>query len=71
MGLLLVVALHWGQFLALFGLSSEAPRFDIALKADPLPLTYTIVVLTAVVLLEIVPYCEELLRGLRAQRKHR
>ena len=69
MGLLIVVVLHWQQFLALFGLSSEAARFEIALKADPLPALYVIVALTCVVLFEIVPFCEELVRGLRAQRR--
>ena len=30
MGLLMVIVLNWGQFLALFGLGSETPRFAIA-----------------------------------------
>ena len=34
-GLLLVIALHWDQFVALFG--NGDPRFNIALKPDPFP----------------------------------
>jgi hypothetical protein len=66
MGLVLVAVLHWGQFLALFGLGSEPARFTLALKPDPLPWTYVVSVLVAVLLFEILPYAEELVRGLRA-----
>jgi hypothetical protein len=66
MGLVLVAVLHWGQFLALFGLGSESARFTLALKPDPLPWTYVVSVLVAVVVFEILPYAEELIRGLRA-----
>jgi hypothetical protein len=66
MGLVMIAVLHWGQFLALFGLGSEAPRFTLALKPDPLPWTYVISVLVAVVVFEILPYAEELVQGLRA-----
>jgi hypothetical protein len=34
MGLVLVVVLNWSQFLALFGLGADAPRFEIAWKAS-------------------------------------
>lgn len=70
MGLTMIAVLHWGQFLALFGLGSEAARFDIALKPRPLPWLYVTAVLGAVLLFELLPYVEELLRGLRAQRGH-
>jgi hypothetical protein len=66
MGLLMVAVLHWGQFLALFGLGSEPARLAIALKPEPLPWTYVITVLAAVLLFELLPYGEELVRGLRA-----
>ena len=69
MGLLIVIALHWGQFLSLFGLSAETPRFAPALKAVPLPTAYVVIVLACVLLFQIGPYCEELVRGLRAQRR--
>lgn len=35
-----VAVLHWPQLLALFGPSSEAARFDLALKQGPLPVSY-------------------------------
>ena len=66
MGLVLVVVLHWGQFLALFGLGTEAARFDISLRQPPLPWGYVLSVLGAVLLFELLPYVEELIRGLRA-----
>lgn len=68
MGLLMVMVLHWPQFLALFGLSDEPARFDIALKAEPLPIPYVAGILAAIVLFEILPYVEELLRGLRERK---
>jgi hypothetical protein len=66
MGVLLVAARHWPQFLALFGFGDEAPRFDIALKAPPLPLAYIVSALVAALLFAVLPYMEELWRGLRA-----
>ena len=66
MGLVLVVVLHWGQFLALFGLGTEAARFNISLKQPPLPWGYVLSVLAGVLLFELLPYIEELIRGLRA-----
>jgi hypothetical protein len=66
MSLLLVVVLNWSQFLALFGLGSEAPRFAIVDKNPPLPWGYVSSILVAVLLFEALPYLEELVRGLRA-----
>ena len=68
MGLALIAVLYWGQFLSLFGLGSENPRFMLMLKQQPLPLSYTLGALAASFLLNFLPYSEELLRGLRAQR---
>ena len=68
MGLALIAALHWEQFLALFGFGSEKARFDIALRQGPPSWTYVSVVLALVLLFEVLPYLEELLRGLRANR---
>jgi hypothetical protein len=67
MGLGFVVLLHWGQFLALFGLGGETARFSLTLRQPPLPPAYTIGVLTASILFNFVPYIEELVRGLRAR----
>jgi hypothetical protein len=71
MGLLVIVGLHWPQFLALFGLGDEPARLALRLKSDPLPWTYVAAILTAVVVFSIAPYTEELLRGLRAQKTMR
>jgi hypothetical protein len=32
-----VVVLHWPQFLALFGMGDESPRFTLEWKPEPLP----------------------------------
>ena len=67
-GLLLVIALHWDQFVALFG--NGDPRFNIALKPEPLPASYIVVMLGMTLLLEVLPYLEELIRGIsHASRK--
>jgi hypothetical protein len=66
MAILFVVTRHWDQFLALFGLSAEAPRFSLAWKEEPLPATYVISIMAATLLFEVIPYIEELVRGLRA-----
>lgn len=66
MALVLVTARHWPQFLALFGLGDEAARFDIALKANPLPLSYIVGAITAALLFAVLPFTEELWRGWRA-----
>jgi hypothetical protein len=63
-----VAVLHWPQLLALFGLGSEAARFTLILKPDPLPIGYIAAALGASLFLELLPYLEELLRGMRARR---
>jgi len=63
----LVIVLHWQQFLSLFGVGDEAPDFSLQAKERPLPVSYVVGVLGAVVLLQWVPYLEELWRGLRAR----
>jgi len=63
MGLLIVIALHWDQFTALFG--SGQPRFEFKLNPDPLPWTYVMTVLGFTLLFEMLPYLEELFRSLR------
>ena len=65
---LLVGLLHWPQLLALFGLGSEAPRFALQGKDPALPFAYIAAVLSAALLLELLPYCEELWRGWRGGR---
>ena len=67
MAMLVVVILHWPQFLALFGAGPETPRFALVLKSEPLPWFYVMTFLLTVALLELLPYAEELFRGLRAR----
>jgi hypothetical protein len=64
--LILVALLHWSQFLALFGMGADASQYAVEWKHQPLPLVYSVGVLGAAVILEIVPYTEELLRCLLA-----
>jgi len=63
MGLLLVIALHWDGFAALFGIGPA--KFDFIWKTDPLPWPYIVSMLGATLVFEVLPYAEELLRGLR------
>jgi len=65
MGLLLVLALYWEQFVALFGFGE--PNFAIMLKPEPLPWLYVTAMLGATLLFEVLPYVEELIRGIRRQ----
>jgi hypothetical protein len=65
-GLLLVIALHWPAFAALFGYGT--PDFSFTLKRAPLPLSYIFTMLALTALFEVLPYLEELLRGLRYRK---
>src|SRR4051794_5228190 len=68
-GALIVIILHWPQFLSLWGWGSETPRFDLALKREPLPWIYITAFLFASVLLEALPFIEEFVRGWRARKQ--
>jgi hypothetical protein len=68
MAILFVISLHWGQFQALFGFGPETARFDLRWKEEPLPATYVLTILSVTFLFEIIPFMEELIRGLRANR---
>jgi len=68
MALSFVIVLHWPQFLSLFGLGAEPPDFSLRLKQPPLPIGYVVAMLLAIALLELLPYFEELARGLIANR---
>jgi hypothetical protein len=67
MGLLMIIVLHWDAFISLFGLAPAS--FDIALKQPPLSWVYVTTMLVLVLLFEVLPYVEELVRGLRHGRK--
>jgi len=52
-----VVVLNWAQFLALFGLGNDTARWSIRLRQPPLPWPYIVIMLAAVLLFELLPYC--------------
>lgn len=66
MAILIVCALHWSQFLALFGAGPEPARFELRWKPEPLPTAYIASIMSVILLFELLPYLEELVRGLRA-----
>jgi len=68
MALVLVVVLHWGQFTSLFGLGIETADFGLRWKSAPLPILYISSVLILVVLIDLIPFAEELVRSLRVTR---
>lgn len=71
MALSIVAMLHWPQFTALLGIGAEAADFSLRWKESPLPRHYVVWLMVAIVLFELLPYGEELLRTLRGryQRK--
>jgi hypothetical protein len=70
LAIICLITLHWGQFLALFGAGHEPARFRIELKSEPLPFVYIVSLCAAILILELLPYAEELLRGLRAHSQN-
>ena len=66
---LLVSALAFAQFEALFGQGDGLADFAFRLRHPALPLWYIAAVLTGAFLFNLVPYLEELLRCIRDQLK--
>jgi hypothetical protein len=66
-----MIFLHGEQFLALWGLGTVERDLTLRFKAEPLPVAYTISAMGGVVVLQLVPYLEELWRGIRAARGDR
>ncbi len=66
-----VTVLYWNQFLALFGLGTEAPRLVVESKANPLPFAYLVGLCGSIALFIIVPYGEELWRCVSTARHGR
>jgi hypothetical protein len=64
----LVATLNWSLFLALFGTGTEPARFEFAWKRPQLPIWYHAGVLLGTLLLVVLPYAEELRRGLRVTK---
>lgn len=67
-GLLLVMATHTEQTAALFGFGDAAADFSLRWKNPPLPMAYIAGWLIASIILNVLPFTEELLRGLRSAR---
>lgn len=59
---------HDREFLALFGLNDGPPERGLKLKREPLPAPYLASAIGSIVLFNLLPYLEELWRGLRARR---
>ena len=69
MAMLLVVSRHWSQFQALLGLGGEPARFELVAKNEPLPVAYIVALFALILVFELLPYLEELWRGLRTRRR--
>jgi hypothetical protein len=65
MALSFVAVLHWEQAAALLGLGPDPADFSLSWKRVPLPLSYIATLLGVIALIEVIPYLEELGRGLR------
>ncbi len=68
--LALLASLHWDQALALFGAGTQGADLSLALKPLPPP-AQLIALFGGLLLLGVVPYLDELWRGLRAERAGR
>jgi hypothetical protein len=64
----LIFVLHWEQALALVGAGPAKLDLSLALKQEPLPLHYVAGLLAAIFVFDVLPYVEELWRGIRAAR---
>lgn len=67
MAVSIVALLHWGQLLALLGIGPEVADFSLRWKESPLPRHYVVWLMVAIVVFELLPYGEELLRTVRAR----
>lgn len=64
-----IVILHWTDFLSLFALGPKVADFSLHRKIGAVPsLEYTTVFLATAIALVEIPYAEELLRCVRAER---
>jgi hypothetical protein len=51
-----VVALHWGQFIAIFGAGIEIAGFSVEWKHHSLPDYYVSATMSSIVIFEFFPY---------------
>ncbi|MFD4838044.1 diguanylate cyclase [Achromobacter sp. NPDC058515] len=68
LAIVLLAVRHWDAFLSLFGQGQTAASWTPQWKTQPLPAAYIYTLLAAGLFLEILPYLEELLRGMRKRR---
>tara|TARA_R110002012_G_scaffold320626_1_gene544761 strand:+ start:525 stop:1097 length:573 start_codon:yes stop_codon:yes gene_type:complete len=68
LALVLIIARHWPQFTSLFSANGFPSDFSLTLKDAPLPMAYLLTVLFVAVALELIPYLEEFVRGLKAKK---
>lgn len=68
MAMVMVSLMHEPQLLALFGLGGEPARFDVLLKAEPVPKGYIAGLITGALAFSVIPYLNELWRGIRSER---
>lgn len=68
MALLLVIDMHWQHFVALFGIGDNPAEFSLQLKEEPLPFWYLFAVIAVATVLELLPYLEEFMRGMKEKR---
>jgi hypothetical protein len=66
MAILVLGVRHWDQLAALFGSGDATPDWSLRRKDVPLPAGYVASLFGAIVLLVVLPYLEELYRGLGA-----
>lgn len=69
LGLGILVTMHFDQFQALFGFGAAAADFTLRLKAEPLPAAYVVTAIAASFVFGVLPFTEELVRGIRARRR--
>lgn len=70
MAISVVCLLHWDQASALLPGQWERAQFELRRKEPALPDAYVAGIITATLLLSVLPYLEELLRCHRAARRH-
>jgi hypothetical protein len=69
MAILLVISRHWPQFQALLGFGGEPARLELTAKTEPLPVAYIVTLFALILVFELLPFLEELWRGLRTRRR--
>jgi len=67
-GLLMVTALNWRAFLGLCGLAPAS--FEFLFRSEPSSWVYVTAVLGLTAFFEVLPYLEELMRGLRSAQQY-